>query len=345
VASNGAAVAESLLLALGICLAIFSLVRAHKTGLPSKLRVRVAGTLLWLALPVALTIRHTFPIQPHYLLAIYPAPFVLIGGINAWLGSRVRLKLGLVLVTLSIGVIQAGAMLASIQHLRAAPDDCYGTTLATASDVAHDVRLFARASNAVHGVVELNAADALPTAYLMRGALPAVDLAGSGAIGLGDPVSVVDASPKMLTQYGPAILHYANGVQLIDTRYAPRADPGQRLHFAITWSVGPDAPPNRPLVWRVIMTSADGEVVFDQSGMDHVPAASAPGPLVSWFSVDAPQLKDAPLAPGDYTLTVQLQDAYDSAAVPFGASGDTSWSLGPLPVPPRQGCRAAFTGP
>ncbi len=46
--------------------------------------------LLWLAVPVALQIRHTAPVQPHYFVLLYPVQFLLIGAMLDSLLSSLR---------------------------------------------------------------------------------------------------------------------------------------------------------------------------------------------------------------------------------------------------------------
>ena len=101
------------------------------------------------------------------------------------------------------------------------------------------------------------------------------------------------------------------------------------------------APPNRPLVWNVSMHDAQSRKVFDHSGMDHLPGGPGSQPIVSLFSIDAPTELAAPLPLGDYTLDVQLVDAFDSAPVALASGGSNTWSIGPIAVAPPARRRAA----
>jgi hypothetical protein len=334
------AVLETVLFAGSLAIVVATLANARSAGLARAAGMRLAGLLLWLFLPVVLTIRHSFPIQVHYLLPIYPAPFLLIGAASRFVPRPVQLALfGAVTAT---GLVQAIADASAIQHLAVSDDICYGTPLRTASAVADEVISLGTQETSRHTSIELNAADALPIAYLVRGAVPEVDLAGEGNLGLGQPSTSMTPHrepPRTLIAAGPADLRYANGVRLVTVSYATAADVNQLIHFAIMWTTGTQAAPNRPLVWDVALHDEQDRVIFDRSGVDHLPGSTTDTPIVSWFSIDAPMELDAPLRPGAYRLSVQLIDAFDSRPIPFNPlSSSTAWNLGPIAVGERQRC-------
>src|SRR5207253_1723781 len=131
---SAAAWLETGLLAIGLVAVMVGLLRANaSTAQRREVRLRSTGLLLWLALPVILTIRHSFPVQVHYLLVVYPAPFIVIGAATSWLlrlGSSARIiATGLIAVVVAVAAVQASAAASAIQYLAVTEDVCYGTTL------------------------------------------------------------------------------------------------------------------------------------------------------------------------------------------------------------------------
>jgi hypothetical protein len=334
------AIVETILLAASLVIVVVTLARARSTGLARAAWLRLAGMVLWLVLPVVLTIRHSFPVQTHYLLPIYPAPFLLIGAATRLVPPP--LPLFLLTGVVATALIQTVAAASAIQHLAVTDDVCYGTSLRAASAVADEVLSLDAQANSRHTSIELDAGDALPTAYLVRGAVPEVDLAGEGNVGLGQHSAIrspVESTPTAFTGIGPADLHYSNGIHLISVAYATEADASQLIHFAITWTTGPETAPNRPLVWNVELHDPNGRMVFDQSGVDHLSASLSGATIVSWFSIDAPAELAAPLPAGAYSVSVQLVDAFDSRPIGLTTlSTATSWRLGPIGVNERRRC-------
>jgi hypothetical protein len=77
-----AAVFEMALLLGALALAL------RRLGVPDPNRLRLAALLVWIGLPILLTLRHAFDLHDHYFLLVYPAAFLLIGAAFAWLTAR-----------------------------------------------------------------------------------------------------------------------------------------------------------------------------------------------------------------------------------------------------------------
>jgi hypothetical protein len=334
-------VATALLL-FSLAIVVIQLVRRTSV---SRVLPRWAAPLLvlvWLVLPVVALIRHNFPLQAHYLLVMYPAAFLIVGAAYAAVAHVGWLRTVVLTGVAATAVLNGAGVLAGEQHVSVAADACYGPSLQTAEATAQEVVTLASQAQGSYAAIELNAADALPTAYLVRGSVPRVDLAGVGSVGLGVPSLAAGADQlRLLTGTGPRDLTYADGVHLVGVAYAPQPEPDQRVHFAIVWNTGTGAPPNRPLVWNVLLQDDAGKTFYKGSGVDHLPGVSGDQALVSWFSLDPPQPPDPPLSAGSYAVRVQLVDAFDSTPVPFRDADGTSatdWTISSIPIAPPIRC-------
>jgi 4-amino-4-deoxy-L-arabinose transferase-like glycosyltransferase len=338
-----AAVLEIALLGIGVLAVLFVL--AGWRRISREVRLRGAALVLWLALPIVLTVRHSFPVQAHYLLEVYPAPFLFIGAAYLWAAFRLVVQRTLLAAVIAVAGVQGFGVLRLIQTLPSIDNTCYGPSLQAASAVAQSVLDLTSQAQSQHAAVELDAGDALSAAYLVRGAVPEVDMVGIGSFGVHEsappPAASMSGIRDPLAERGPHDLRYDNGVQLLRVAYATQPEPDQRVHLAIVWNVGDSAPPNRPLVWDITLHDSAGRVPYDQSGVDHVPASIDRKTIVSWFSIQPPEAPEPALAPGGYMVQVQLVDAFNSAPVPFtdvqGGSGNT-WTIGPVFVGPRATC-------
>jgi hypothetical protein len=355
-------------------------------------RARLAGLLLWLALPIALTVRHTLPLQSHYYLVLYPAPFLLIGAGLSCLVQRANpsrivaaserlarlaplargAAVGALAVTLAI---QTTAVVSVMRFMGAGNDACFGPLLPTAESAEREIVDLGGPSATTHAAVELQAADSLPLAYLLRSDFPIVDLAGSGDIGLGarKPVATAGVKPeaqprfltapaaqtRVLTSVQARDLRYASGVQLLRVGYSDQPRGDQRVVVGLTWRVEPEAVSNHAFVWDLALVDAAGQLAVRHAGVDHILAELQGQQIVSWLTLD-PSLTDAGvLAPGAYTARLQLRDTWIPEVVPFtdtadspaGATSvaqglpmpaDESLELGPISIPPpTRACSAA----
>ena len=317
-------------------------------------RLRLGGLLLWLLLPVLLMVRHSLPLQAHYFLALYPAPFLLIGAACAWL---FRARRGLVMNVAQVGVasalavivaIQGAAVFRSLQYVASTQDACFGPLLPTARAAEREIVELGNRTASSRAAVELPAADSLPLAYLLRSDFPAVDLAGSGDIGLGSRSASASTWPStqatspILTTVQTDDLDYSTGVKVQQVAYSDQPRSDQRVTLAITWLVQPDAISTHAFVWDVALVDAAGNTVFRKSGVDHILATLRGQQIVSWLTLDPTQTDPGVLVPGTYHLRLQLIDAWGPDVVPFTDAHSQQTSdtleLGPIAIAAPVGC-------
>jgi hypothetical protein len=323
-------------------------------------RLRLLGLLGWLALPIVLTVRHTLPLQSHYFLVLYPAPFLLVGALVAWLfrsrGARVAqvVTVSGIVATLAI---QATAVLSVMRFMGADNDACFGPLLPTAQAAVGEIVALGRPPDTSHAAIELQAPDSLPLAYLLRSQFPVVDLAGAGDIGLGSrmpgdrsdtageprPTPAPADQPLILTTVQARDLSYPGGVRVVRVGYSDQPGGDQRVVVGISWQVQPEARSNHAFVWDLALVDAAGQVALRHTGVDHILSELQGQRIVSWLTLD-PSLTDAGvLVAGAYTARLQLRDAWVPQVVPFsdaqsGHSADTL-ELGPITIPaPHSAC-------
>jgi len=331
----------TILLAGALVLGLFLLVRARGAT-----RLRLIGVLLWMLLPVVLTIRHTLPLHTHYFLIAYPAIFLLLGFAAAWLLRRSGIfarSLVAVCVALLV-VLQSVEVTRGLSVAAATYDPCYGRPLNTEQSVEREIVDVASRAGSTRAAVEFATDDALPRGYLARADFAAVDMAGVGSFGLGSPAHVpasTEPTSRVLTSTARADLAYASGVRLLDVAYSERPLHDQRLSLAIDWLVEATATSNHPHVWDISLVNAAGEKVYTKAGIEHVPENLQGQRVISWFTIDPYQEQEQFLPPGAYHIEVRLVDGWTYAAVDAGngAGGRTDvLSVGPVQLGPPIRC-------
>jgi hypothetical protein len=254
-------------------------------------RVRLAALLVWIGLPILLTLRHAFDLHDHYFLLLYPAPFILIGGGLAWLAARrhawarAGLLCGLAAVA-ATSVVQAATVADMYADLDRAFEPCYDLPLTGSQAVAEDARDFGQRLGATRATIELDEADAMPIAYLLRPAYAHLEMQRYGDLGLG----LGPGAP------GPATLDQPG--QLLGAWTPPDPIPDWRPRLAIVWT-----PPAQSVHWQVEVD--DGQTF---KGISH---ASTGERMLSWFTFEVP--REVPAGPRNVSL--RLVDEASGATV------------------------------
>jgi hypothetical protein len=323
--------------------------------MPGAMRLRLAGLLLWLVLPVLATTRHSLPLQPHYFLVLVPVPALLVGMLCQWLlARRARLWLGVVLAGLAaVLLVQVLTVARLLGFVATQYEPCYGAPVRLTQDIARQAVVLGSTGGATRASIENEDGDADSIAYLVRGAMPNVDLAGVGAIGIGAraalpapatgaqststaPTTGAQAastapatSGSVLDAVQPVGLSFEPGVQAGSASVSDDPLQGGRVRVGLTWQVDASSTWSRPVVWQVTLTNAQGQVVQRASGIDHVPAAMAGEHVLSWFTLDTPR----EIGPGPYQTHLRLIDA--DRGQPIG----DEWSSAGLAIRQTARCR------
>jgi hypothetical protein len=308
--------------------------------------VRLVGLLLWLVLPVVLTVRHSLDLHTHYFLVTYPAVFLIIGVAASWLFKHGNVVVrSLTAASMAcLGVLQSAEITRGLDIAAANNDACYGRSLVAEESTEREIVDFGARSGATRAAFEFATDDSVPRAYLARAQFAQVDLADLGAFGLGSSVGVpglVDVNPPTLTRSQESDLTYPDGIRLMQVAYSPTPLRDQRLSLALGWSVDRSATSLHPHVWDVTLLDSAGQTVFRKSGVDHVPANLQGQSIVSSFTIDTYQEDGQFLPPGSYEIQLRLRDAWayttldarDAAGVFTDAV-----ALGPLQLGPPIRC-------
>ena len=245
--------------------------------------------LVWISLPILLTLRHAFDLHDHYFLLIYPAPFLVIGAAFAWLTARPEqwarpvLACGLAAV-LATSVMQLATVAGMYADLERAFEPCYDLPLARSQTVAQDLFDFGQRLGATRATVELDEADAMPVAYLLRPHYGHLDMQRYGDLGLGDAQAAEAAAPT---------------AQVWGVWTASGPLPDWRPRLAIVWT-----PPQQSAHWRVEVD--DGQSFNGIS--QHTLAGER---MLSWFTFEVP--RDVP--PGPHSVMLRLIDEATGATL------------------------------
>ena len=106
---------ETLLLAIGVAAAVLLVFRSRQVPL----RLRAAGLLVWVLLPMLLTVRHSIPLYDYYFLFVLPAGALLIGlGIHTLADLAIFRRAGRLLVGTFLVAVLVVASLQSVIVLR-----------------------------------------------------------------------------------------------------------------------------------------------------------------------------------------------------------------------------------
>jgi hypothetical protein len=356
VTDAGGSLALALLVAGMLAAAIGS---AHWKSRASRAnRIRLAGLLLWVVLPVAFTIRRWQPLFLHYFFASLPAVFLLMAvpcSSNLLAGRRVLRYTSLVArsAVAAIAAFQLASMLGGLAYQAAAAgtDPCFMPPLEVRQALEAEVAQLGHASGSTGAFVELDDGDAKAMAYLLRASFPDVYLSHTralsqtptlvGNVGLGAlmPTPSLTRSssrtPNELTASVQPELQYANGVIMHSVLYAPHSTGDQHVRLAMSWSVPAEPTAAGPVVWEIALLGEDGQALQADSGDPKLLSILRGQTLVSWFSFDT-RRERAPDAvpPGMYQVRLRLIDTSTerNVEVPIADAGGNPGEPVRLPV-------------
>jgi hypothetical protein len=339
------------LLVFGIALAIAALARKSTCRAT---RIRLAGLLLWLAMPVAFSIRHGQPLFLHYFFAQFPSAFLLMAlpstrFIRGLPTAIPRLALG---ATLLVATLQTISIVGGTTYEAAAAgsDPCFFPSIASSRAAAFELIQFGHPHNADAAIVELDTADAKSMAYLLRADFADVYLPHPvtssqtprmfGNVGLRRTLPSQSLAPEplpippLLTSATAPEIRFDNGVALHDVRFGAQSGQQQYLYMALAWSVDASATSNRPVLWQVTLQTPDGRNLQVDSGDSAIPANFRGQSLVSWFAIDsrrevAPNDRTA----GAYQLALELIDTFGDPPAPLRFINQEGTSAAALQVP------------
>ena len=204
----------------------------------------------------------------------------LAGRREAW--ARPILACGLAAV-FATSVMQFAIVAGMYAYLDRSVDPCYDLPLANSEAVARDVVDFGQRLGATRATVELDEADAMPIAYLLRPQYGHLEMQRYGDLGLGaaPPADQLPRAAQVLGVWMPA-----NPV------------PDWRPRLAIVWT-----PPQQGARWRVELD--DGQSF---NGISHTLAGEW---MLSWFTFEVP--REVP--PGLHSLMLRLIDEATGATL------------------------------
>jgi 4-amino-4-deoxy-L-arabinose transferase-like glycosyltransferase len=291
------------LLVLGLGITLAMLVRPSRAG--GAARPRIVLVLAWLGLPIVATLAHSLDLHDHYYLLLYPAPFLLIGGGVGWLARQpARWAQGLLLTSLSIAVSLSALHLVVISRfvddLGAHFEPCYDLPLGSTQEFDRDLLAFGDRLGSTRGTVELDEADAMPLAYVLRPHFQHLRMQRYGDIGLG---------PGEPSASGP-IASGQIAVQVLGMWTPQQPVPDWRPRLATVWALTAAPSPNASVVWQLAIP--DTGQTF--SGVPHGLSDLAGQRMLSWFTFEAPR----GLAPGTHDVVLRLLDTSGSRAAVVG---------------------------
>jgi hypothetical protein len=334
---------ETVLLAIGIAAA---LLLAFSRQVDHRLRLRAAGLLLWLLLPMLFTIRHTIPLFDYYFLFVLPAGALLIGlgiyKLGDLFGSRRPgwILVGSALVSI-IGVasIQSVMVLRQLEYLATAYVPEYGPPLEAAEQLTRELIDQVEHSGGRLLSVELDDVNDASIGYLARPYVSEVQVVdrrrGPWDVDFtlpdqsGSPPYRLTAAP-LLTPPEPLDVSYADGVKVLSASTTRAVTPGESIGLALTWSVDhPSAAPvTSRLLWEISVYDPSAHETRREAGLPHDWAYLAPGEVVvSWFPV--PTANEA--AEGLYQVHVRRLDPVTGSPVP-ASRPDAEWISGRVEV-------------
>jgi hypothetical protein len=323
---------ETLLLAIGIAAALLLVFRSRQ----SEQRLRAAGLLVWLAVPMLLTIRHSIPLYDYYFLFVLPVGALLIGlGIHtlADLGLARRTSRMLVGITIAatIGVaaIQSAIVLRELGYLTDGYVLTYGPPLQAGEQTTRELIDQAKQSGARQLSVEIDDVNEVSIGYLARPYIPEVKVVerrrGPWDVNFDLPaqsasVPYAFVGPPQLTAPRSLDVSYTDGVRALSVSTSSGVTPGESVGVALAWTIEHHSPTpltNR-LVWEVSLYDPSGREVRRLAGRAHDWAQIADGEVVlSWLT--AATGTDA--TPGTYQVHINRLDP---------VSATPEWNAGAL---------------
>jgi hypothetical protein len=333
---------ETVLLAIGIAAALSLVFRSRKV----EDRWRVGGLLLWVLLPMLLTIRHSIPLYVYYFLFVLPAAALLIGlGIQMLADLRISHRIGRMLVggalaaTVVLSAMQSVIFVRQLAYLSDGYVAYYGPPLAAAEQTTQELIDRVNDSGGQDLSVEIDDVNDASIGYLARPFVPEVQVVerrrGPWDIDFDLPnqsnsTPYPDTGAPQLTTPESLDVAYADGVRALSDSTTVSATPGESVGLALTWTIdhSPSAPLTNRVVWEMSLFDPSGREVRRVAGMPHDWSDLDAGEVVvSWIPVaTAPEAAD-----GEYQVHVDRLDPVSRKPLP-AIGADAEWRSGTVGI-------------
>ena len=356
----GGALALGLLVA-GVVCAVAELVQRGSKPCRAT-RIRLAGLLFCVVVPVAFSIRHWQPLFLHYFIAFFPSAYLLMAFaattfVSAFRTWAPRLRAVALAAALLVSAIWAAGTIGGTAYQAAAlgADPCFYPSLNAMRAEAFDFAALGHDTRANGAALELDTGDSRALAYLLRGDFPDVYLPHPvttsqtpdlfGNVGLRRVPSGASLTPPeargapLFTASQTPGARFDNGVTVSRIDYSDTSTDMQAAHVALAWSVDPAATARHPVVWRATLRDATGTELQHDSGDSFVPAERQGDSVISLFTIDL--RRDAAPAtrpPGQYELALDLIDSSLTPpdGVPYTDPAGAAHQLITLPLTVRE---------
>jgi hypothetical protein len=352
---------ETLLLLVGIAAAVALALPYPSRGWPSQiqaisrrlgpllpqrvehaLRVRAAGLLLWLLVPMLLTLRHSIPLYDYYFLFVLPVGALLIGlAVHELAELHVSRRARRILVggslagLIAVASVQSVLVLRQLDYLAAGYVMTYGPPLQAAEQTTRELIDDATRAGARQLSVEIDDVNDVAIGYLARPYIPEVQVVarrrGPWNVDFdlpnqsGSPPYTPAVSPR-LTAPRPLDVSYADGVRILSASTTRVLSPGESVGLALTWTLDHHSPQplSNRLVWEMALYEPSGREVRRVAGLAHDWAQLADGEVVlSWIPVaTAPDASE-----GIYQVQVDRLHPITREPLP-AVNSDAEWSAG-----------------
>jgi hypothetical protein len=333
---------ETVLLAIGIAAALILVFRSRKV----EDRWRVGGLLLWVLLPMLLTIRHSIPLYVYYFLFVLPAAALLIGlGIQTLADLRISQRVGRMLVggalaaTVVLAAMQSVIVVRQLAYLSEGYVAYYGPPLAAAEQTTQELIDRVNDSGAQDLSVEIDDVNDASIGYLARPFVPEVQVVerrrGPWDVDFDLPNQSnrtpypVTGAPQ-LTPPESLDVSYADGVRALYESTTGSVTPGESVGLALTWTIDhrPPVPLTNRVVWEMSLFDPSGREVRRVAGMPHDWSDLDDGEVVvSWLPVaTAPEA-----AEGVYQVHVDRLDPVTRKPLP-AIGADAEWRSGTVGI-------------
>jgi hypothetical protein len=332
----------TLLLVIGMVGALMLVFRSRR----AEHRWRAAGLLLWVLLPMLLTIRHSIPLYGYYFLFVLPAGALLIGlGIQTLSDLARSRRAGRTLVgaglaaILGMAFLQSAIVLRQIGYLDDEYVQYFGPPLGTAEQTTQELIGLVNQSGGRALSVEIDDVNDASIGYLARPYVPEVQVVerrrGPWDVDFdlpnhaGGPPYAMD-DPPQLTPPESLDVSYADGVRALSASTTRSVGPGESMGLALTWTVDHASPEplTHRLVWEISLYDPSGREVRRVAGLPHDWAQLDDGEVVvSWIPVAIP----TEASEGLYQVYVNRLDPVTRHPVPAINARD-EWGSGSVDV-------------
>jgi hypothetical protein len=329
---------ETVFLALGILAALRLVFGSRQV----EHRLRAAGLLLWVALPMLLTMWHPIPLYDYYYLFVLPAGALLIGLGFRLLGDLpVSRRIGRLLVgaalaaTIVVASIQTAMVLRQLGYLTDGYVMKFGPPLQTVEQTTRELIDQMDTSGSRRLSVEIDDVNDVAIGYLARPYVPEVQVVarrrGPWDVDFGLPNASRSApyaftGPQQLTAPESLDVAYADGARILSGSTTKLVTPGESVGLALSWTVDHHSaePLTTRLLWEVSLYDPSGHEVRRVAGMAHEWAQLPDGEVVtSWITASTtPDFAD-----GVYLVHVNRLDPQSRKPIP-AMDGAQEWTAG-----------------